>query len=206
MASPTPSVPERTGRIRLRRTAAMGVPAALAAAALVVLTAQGAIAAQFAISGIPFTVTANQLHGDGFEQYGGLDNMKPGSPNAGDTGGQEVVVVSAIRDARLASLCQSVNLGGINMVIHAGDGSTPVTAHDLVTDSSAISGDASFSHIEIGGDASDFTKGDSKGPSGDFGQQADSVTIDNLRQTNYATTAAAFTLPGLRLSFKSKGC
>ncbi len=205
MASPTPSTPERRGRVRLRRTALMGVPAAVAAAALVVLTAQGAIAAQFSISGIPFTVSAHQLKGTGFEQYGGLDNMAPGSPNAGDTGGQEVVVVSAIRDATLHNLCQSVNLGGVNMVITAGNG-TPVTAHDLVTDSSVISGDASFSNIEIGGDASTFTKGDSTGPSGDFGQQADSVTIDNLRQTNYATTAATFKLPGLHLSFKSRGC
>jgi hypothetical protein len=205
MASTTRPVPERRGRIRLRRAAVMGVPAAVAAAVLVVLTAQGAIAAQFSISGIPFTVTAKRLYGVGFEQYGGLDNMAKGSPNAGSTGGQEVVVVSAIRDAWLNQLCQSVNLGGTNMVITAGS-ATPVTAHDLVTDSSMISGDASFSGIQIGGDASTFTKGDSTGPSGDFGQQANSVTIDNLRQTNYATTAATFKLPGLHLSFKSKGC
>ena len=61
----------------------MGVPAAAAAVALVVLTAQGAIAAQFSISGMPFVVTATQLKGTGFEQYGGLDNMAPNSPNAG---------------------------------------------------------------------------------------------------------------------------
>jgi Family of unknown function (DUF6230) len=206
MATSTPSTPARRGRVRLRRTALMGVPAAAAAAVLVVLTAQGAIAAQFSISGIPFTVTATQLKGTGFEQYGGLDNMTDGSPNAGDTGGQEVVVVSAIKDATLTNLCQSVNLGGINMVINAGNGSTPVSAHDLVTDSSEIFGNASFHDIEIGGDASTFTKGDSKGPQGDFGQQANTVTINNLRQTNYATTAATFKLPGLHLSFKDEGC
>jgi Family of unknown function (DUF6230) len=205
MAPSTPSVPGLRGRVRLRRAAMMGVPAAAAAAVLVVLTAQGAIAAQFSISGMPFTVTATQLQGTGFEQYGGLDNMIPGSPNAGDTGGQEVVVVSAIKDATLTHLCQSVDLGGIDLVINAGNG-TPVSAHDLVTDSSSISGDASFKNIEIGGDASTFTKGDSKGPEGVFGQQADTVTIDNLRQDNYATTAAAFKLPGLHLGFKSKGC
>ncbi|MBY8883620.1 DUF6230 family protein [Streptomyces sp. PTM05] len=201
-----PPTTARVGRVRLRRAAIMAGPAAAAAAVLVVLTAQGAIAAQFSISGIPFTVTAKQLQGNGFEQYGGLDNMADGSPNAGDSGGQEVVVVSAIKDATLTDLCQSVNLGGINMVIRAGTGSTPVSAHDLVTDSSVISGDAGFKNIEIGGDASTFTKGDSKGPSGDFGQQADTVTIDNLRQTNYATTAATFKLPGLHLSFKNDGC
>jgi hypothetical protein len=206
MAPSTPSAPEPRGRVRLRRTALMGVPAAAAAAGLVVLTAQGAIAAQFAISGMPFTVSAEQLNGTGFEQYGGLDNMIDNSPNAGDTGGQELVMVSAIKDATLTHLCQSVDLGGINLVINAGGGSTPVSAHDLVTDSTEISGDASFGHIDIGGDASTFTKGDSKGPAGVFGQQADTVTINHLRQTNYATTAAAFKLPGLHMSFNSKGC
>ncbi len=205
MAPSTPSVTAPKGRVRLRRAALMGGPAALVAGALVVLTAQGAIAAQFSISGMPFTVTATQLQGTGFEQYGGLDNMIPNSPNAGNTGGQEVVIVSAIRDASLTHLCQSVDLGGINLVITAGN-STPVTAHDLVTDSDVVSGDASFKNIEIGGDASTFTKGDSTGPAGVFGQQADTVTINNLRQHNYATTAAAFKLPGLHLSFKSKGC
>ncbi len=204
--STTPSESERRGRVRLRRTALMGVPAAAAAAALVVLTAQGAIAAQFAISGMPFTVSADQLSGNGFEQYGGLDNMIPNSPNAGDTGGQELVMVSAIKDATLTRLCQSVDLGGINLVINAGGGAVKVTAHDLVTDSTQISGDASFGNIDIGGDASTFTKGDSKGPEGVFGQQADTVVINHLRQTNYATTAAAFKLPGLHMSFNSKGC
>ncbi len=206
MAPSTSSVPALRGRVRLRRAVLMGAPAAVAAVTLVVLTAQGAIAAQFSISGMPFTVTATQLKGTGFEQYGGLDNMIPNSPNAGTTGGQEVVIVSAIKDATLTNLCQSVDLGGINLVINAGHGSTPVSAHDLVTDSDVISGDASFKNIEIGGDASTFTKGDSKGPAGVFGQQADTVTIDNLRQRNYATTAAAFKLPGLHLGFKSKGC
>ena len=30
--------------------------------------------------------------------------------------------------------------------------------------------------------------------------------IANLRQTNYATTAGVFKLPGLKLSFSDKGC
>lgn len=39
------------------------------------------------------------------------------------------------------------------------------------------------------------------GPSGGFGQQADSVTIDNLRQNTWLTTAGSFTLPGFNLTF-----
>nr|WSZ94269.1 DUF6230 family protein [Streptomyces sp. NBC_00857] len=202
--------PERTlrrGRVRFRRAALMGVPALAAAATLVILTAQGAIAAQFAISGMPFTVTADRMEGRGFEQFGGMDNMAEGSPNAGDTGGQVLVVVSAIKTAKLTKLCQSVELGGTFLHITAGDKGTPVTATDLTTDSTVLTGNtADFDNIEIGGDASTFDKAGVKGPLGVFGQQADTVTITKLRQTNWATTAAKFRLPNLHLGFSSKGC
>ena len=203
---PAAETPTRPGRTRLRRAAVMAVPAVAVTATLMVLTAQGALAAQFSISGMPFTVTADRLQGTGFEQFGGLDNMADNSPNAGNTGGQELVVVSAIKSATLTNLCQSVDLGGINLRITAGTGSSPVSASHLTTDSTLVSGDASFNNIEIGGDASTFTKAGVAGPLGVFGQQADTVTINNLRQTNYATTAAVFTLPGLNLSFSDKAC
>ncbi|MFD7088080.1 DUF6230 family protein [Streptomyces sp. NPDC056652] len=203
----TPERAERRGRVRFRRAALMGVPAVAAAATLVILTAQGAIAAQFAISGMPFTVTADRLEGQGFEQFGGMDNMAEGSPNAGDTGGQVLVVVSAIKKAKLTKLCQSVEIGGTYLHITAGDKGTPVSATDLTTDSTVLTGkQADFENIEIGGDASTFTKAGVKGPLGVFGQQADTVTITNLRQTNWATTAAKFRLPNLHLNFSSKGC
>lgn len=80
--------PVRRGRVRLRRAAVMAVPATAIAAGLMILTAQGALGVQFAISGMPFTVTATELKGTGFEQFGGLDYMAEGSPNAGDTGGE----------------------------------------------------------------------------------------------------------------------
>ncbi|MFE4369037.1 DUF6230 family protein [Streptomyces sp. NPDC056835] len=203
----TPEEAERRGRVRFRRAALMGVPAVAAAATLGILTAQGAIAAQFAISGMPFTVTADRLEGEGFEQFGGMDNMAEGSPNAGDTGGQVLVVVSAIKKAKLTKLCQSVEIGGTYLHITAGDKGTPVSATDLTTDSTVLTGNqADFDNIEIGGDASTFTKAGVKGPLGVFGQQADTVTITNLRQTNWATTAAKFRLPNLHLNFSSKGC
>ena len=199
--------PSRQGRVRLRRFSALMLPAALAGAVLIVLTAEGAIGAQFSISGIPFVVTANQLQGTGFEQFGALDQVAPGSPNLSDTGGQAVVVVSAIQTAKLTNLCQSVSLGGIFLVLKAGSGSSPVQATNLVVDSTQLSGDASFNQIDIGQDASTMTDVPGvTGPLGDFGQQAASVTINNLRQTNYATTASTFTLPGLSMSFKNKGC
>ncbi|MFG2121277.1 DUF6230 family protein [Streptomyces sp. NPDC048710] len=197
---------ERRGRVRLRRAAVMAVPATMVAAGLAILTAQGALGVQFAISGMPFTVTATELNGTGFEQFGGLDNMADGSPNAGDTGGQVLIVTSAIKNATLTKLCQSVDLGGTNLKITAGRGEQKVTASDLTTDSTELSGDAAFNNIEIGNDASTLTKANAKGPIGVFSQQADTVHIGNLRQTNYATTAGVFKLPGLKLSFSDSGC
>ncbi|GGV71759.1 MULTISPECIES: DUF6230 family protein [Streptomyces] len=197
---------ERRGRVRLRRAAVMAVPATLAAAGLAVLTAEGALGVQFAISGMPFTVTASELNGTGFEQFGSLDTMAEDSPNAGDTGGQVLVVTSAIKNATLTKLCQSVDLGGTNLLITAGGGAKKVQATDLTTDSTELSGDAAFDNIEIGNDASTLTKAGVQGPKGVFSQQADTVHIANLRQTNYATTAGVFKLPGLRLRFSDTGC
>ncbi|WP_031486900.1 DUF6230 family protein [Streptomyces bicolor] len=206
----TPENPEsgstRRGRVRARRVAVMAVPATLVAGTLAVLTAEGALGVQFAISGMPFTVTATELNGTGFEQFGGLDHMAPGSPNEGDTGGQVLVVTSAIKNATLTKLCQSVDLGGTNLLITAGAGKDKVTATDLTTDSTELSGDAAFGNIEIGNDASTLTKAGVKGPIGVFSQQADTVFIKDLRQTNYATTAGVFKLPGLKLRFSSSGC
>ncbi|MDQ0954961.1 hypothetical protein QFZ24_008884 [Streptomyces phaeochromogenes] len=204
--SESPEGSERRGRVRLRRAAVMAVPATAVAAGLMILTAQGALGVQFAISGMPFTVTATNLDGEGFAQFGGLDQMAPGSPNEGDTGGQVLVVVSAIKKATLTKLCQSVDLGGTNLLIRAGEGKTPVSAVNLTTDSTELSGDAAFDNIEIGNDASTLDKSHTRGPKGVFSQQADTVHIANLRQTNYATTAAVFKLPGLKLSFSDKGC
>ncbi|MGW4225961.1 DUF6230 family protein [Streptomyces bauhiniae] len=204
--APEPAGGVRRGRVRYRRAAVLAIPATLVAAGLAILTAQGALGVQFAISGMPFTVTATDLNGTGFEQFGGLDNMADGSPNAGDTGGQVLVVTSAIKNATLTKLCQSVDLGGTNLLIKAGQGEKKVTATDLTTDSTELSGDAAFDNIEIGNDASTLNKANAKGPIGVFSQQADTVHIANLRQTNYATTAGVFKLPGLKLGFSDSGC
>ena len=194
------------GGVRWRRFAAIFTVATSMAVALITLTAQGVLAAQFSISGMPFTVTSTQLSGTGFEQFAVLDTMVPGSPNEGDTGGQVLVVTSAIKNATLTKLCQSVDLGGTNLLITAGSGADKVTASDLTTDSTELSGDAAFNNIEIGNDASTLTKAGVKGPIGVFSQQADTVRIANLRQTNYATTAGVFKLPGLKLRFSGSGC
>jgi hypothetical protein len=200
MASSENSTPEGQGRVRWRRFAVIMVPALAAAGALAVLTAQSVLAVSFSISGTPFTVTATQLKGQGFEQFGILDTSVvsdlPGHTN------QIVLTANAIRSATLSHLCQAVTLGGLTLRITAGDGSQPVSATDLVVDADQLSGDATFTNIHIGQDASTLTEVPGiKGPAGDFAQQADSVTINNLYQHAYATTAGVFKLPGFSLRF-----
>lgn len=203
----TTEVARARGGIRWKRFAGMLSITGALAAGLVVLTAQGVLAAQFSISGMPFVVTADRLDGTGFEQYATIDHMIENSPNEGDTGGQVVVIVSAIDSAKLTNLCQSVSLGGKFLKITAGNGKDPVSAKTLIVDSDLISGDTTFNKINIGQDASTLDQVPGvKGGEGVFGQQADTVQIVNLRQNNYATTAATFKLPHLRMTFTDDGC
>ncbi|MEE1757944.1 MULTISPECIES: DUF6230 family protein [unclassified Streptomyces] len=201
-----PEASGRRGRVRLKRAAVMAVPATAVAAGLMIMTAQGALGVQFAISGMPFVVTADKLDGEGFAQFGALDHMIENSPNEGDTGGQVLVVTSVVKNGKLTNLCQSVDLGGIQLVLTAGNKGTPVSVKNLAIDSDDISGDASFNNIEIGRDSSTFDKVDQKGQPGVYGQQADSVVITDLYQHNYAATAAVFKLPDLHMRFESEGC
>ncbi|GIF22063.1 hypothetical protein BJ973_002390 [Actinoplanes tereljensis] len=201
------------GGVRWRRFAVMFGLTGVATAGLMALTAQGVLAANFSISGMPFVVAADELNGQGFEQFATLDTTREGNPNLADEGGQKVLIVSAINTATLTKLCQSVSLGGAYLKITAGDAGTPVSAKALVVDSDQINGNADFTNIEVGGDAGLFNKvknpntgEDVVGPDYVFGQQADAVQIKNLWQNNYATTAAKFTLPHLRMSFSSTGC
>ncbi|NES15017.1 MULTISPECIES: DUF6230 family protein [Micromonospora] len=198
--------PPQSG-VRWRRFAVTFGTVAVGAAGMIALTAQGALGAQFAISGMPFTVTADRLDGTGFEQFATIDHMIENSPNEGDTGGQVLVMVSAIDRAQLTNLCQSISLGGINLRITAGTGNKPVTARTLVVDGDEVAGNASFNKINVGQDASTLDQVPGvRGNPGVFSQQADTVTITNLRQNNYATTAAVFTLPNLHMSFSSNEC
>lgn len=176
------------GRTRWRRFAALLVPATAVAGAIVFGMANGAIAASFAVSGQTFKVSASRLEGDGFVQYGGFAREKNGNTHP--------VAVSGISEAELYDLCQSVKIPNLPVVltINAGGGGDPATAKDLLIDMTKLEGDATFTKIDIGVDASDIG-----GAAGSFGQKADHVTITGLRQTAWSTSAGTFTLKGLRL-------
>src|SRR5260221_6859287 len=130
------------GRTRWGRCAVALVPALGVAGLLVVLTAQSLLAVSFSLSGTPFVVTARELRGQGFEQFGVLDhsvlNVLPGHAN------QIVLTANAIRSATLTDLCQSVTLFGLTLRITAGTGGRPVQATGLVVDADRLSGNARF--------------------------------------------------------------
>lgn len=190
------------GRVRWRRFAVLTLPAVAVTAGLGIALAQGALAASFAVSGQQFKVSATSLEGEGFAQYGSVDvNAR-----------EELipVAVTAIKEAKLHSLCQSVVtslpvIGDISLNLTAGQ-KTPVEAGNLFVDATQLSGDAVFSNIEIGRDASTLDKGpaEAKGMQDLFAQQADTVSITNLQQTAWATNAGTFKLSGLKMNI-SKG-
>jgi Family of unknown function (DUF6230) len=188
------------GHTRWRRFTLVMLPALALAALLIVLTSQSVLAVSFSLSGTPFVVTAKELRGQGFEQFGVIDHSKvsnlPGHTN------RIVLAANAIRTATLTDLCQSVSIFGVTMRITAGTGGTPVRGTDLVVDADQLSGDASFTRINIGQDASTLNQVPGvQGSAGSFGMQAVTVTITHLHQHAFATTAGTFTLPGFNLSF-----
>jgi hypothetical protein len=186
------------GRVKWRRFAIVAVPGALIAAALIALTAQGAIASSISVSGEEYLITATKLTGTGFEQYGGTI---PGAA------GSEPVIISAIHNATLTNLCQTVTIGPITLHLTAGGGGNPVQAENLIVDAAGQTGsEATFHNISIGLDAGTLNEDPgAAGSSGGFGQQADSMEIDNLVQHTWLTTAGTFTLPDLSLGFGG-GC
>jgi hypothetical protein len=191
------------GRTHWKRFAAVVVPTTAAAGALTLMMANGALAASFAVSGQSFKLRADKLVGTGFEQIPGLDHQSNGTLHP--------VSVSIIGHADVTNLCQSVAvpapfLGSVTLTLKA---SGPVTAENLVVDAETLSGNAEFKNIVIGQDSGtlDAIKGydEPAEVNGLFGQQAESVTINDLRQTAWATTAGTFKLDGLNLSLKVKG-
>ncbi|GAA5197230.1 DUF6230 family protein [Rugosimonospora acidiphila] len=196
------------GRTRWRRFAAVMVPAVAAASLLVVGIANGAIPASFAVSGSEFKVSADELDGTGFVQYGGFVSqaggriLPNGLPDPTDSK-NHAVAVSGIHEASLTKLCQSVVVPGtgISLVIHAGGNGTAATAENLLIDLTQLNGDASFGNITIGQDASTLDEGQpgAKGLPGFFGQQADTVKITHLTQIAWSTSAGTFNLNGLDL-------
>ncbi|MCD0451289.1 DUF6230 family protein [Actinocorallia sp. API 0066] len=193
------SASPETGKVNWKRFSLMMVPASIVVGAFGVATASGALASSFAVSGSSFKITADRLEGKGFVQFGRVIQPYGKGPTP--------VAVSGIAEAKIFNMCQSVALGPFALRLTAGNSRAPVTARNLVLDVEELSGDATFTNIQIGRDASTLDaagKIRSHQP-GMFGQQADTVVINNLSQTAWTTTAGVFKLPNLKLGFGGSG-
>ncbi|GAA3296078.1 DUF6230 family protein [Streptomyces cinereospinus] len=201
------------GGTRWKRFAVVMVPSVAATAFIGVALAQGALAASFSVSGQSFKVTAKELNGTGFSQYG-----------ASETGytltGKEVhhpVAVSVFDTARIEQMCQSVVTPGIPFIgtvtlrLTAGestDEKEQVTADNLYIDIADLDANATFTNMDIGVAAGDINRGpgmnraeigqQKANPFG-FAQQAETARLTDVKQTAWATTAGTFTLPGLKM-------
>lgn len=198
MAMSDSSTSPQYGRVRWRRFGLVMLPAVIVAAVLISLTAKGAVAASFAVSGQQFTVTASKLNGTGFEQFGSSYKQSDGQSHP--------VAVSVIRSATLSNMCQSVKVLGVTLRITAGSGSTPVTAQNLVVGATDLSGNATFKNISVGQDASTLDQAGDTGQAGTFGQQASGVSITDVHQVAWTTTAGTFRLPGFHLQVGGAAC
>ena len=203
------------GGTRWKRFAVVMVPSVAATACIGVALAQGALAASFSVSGQSFKVKASQLEGTGFSQYGAIDS---GYTLSGEKT-IHPVAVSAFNSAEITNMCQSVVtpnipiLGSVTLRLEAGGGGTPVKAENLFIDVEDLEANATFRGIDIGVAAGSFTKGPKvkadeinqkqANPYG-FGQQAESATLTDVKQTAWATTAGTLKLSGLSMKL-SKG-
>ncbi|GAB3452010.1 DUF6230 family protein [Streptomonospora sediminis] len=191
--------PRASGGTAWKRFGLALIPALGAAAVLVGMTAQGTLAASFAVSGESFKVSADQLKGTGFAQFGDVATSADGTGHP--------VAISVIDDVELSNLCQSVLMdtpvGEVTLLVNAGQGDQPATAKNMVIDVQQLSGDAKFTEMEIGRDASTVENATGEtGKSGAFGQQADTIKIDGLKQTAWSVNAGTFSLTGLHLGMK----
>jgi hypothetical protein len=192
------------GRTSWTLTAIVLVPTLLLSGVVAVGIATGlvpvslAISAQAAsLSGQRIQVAADRLEGTQFTQYVVVDRTTKGSFPEGASG---------IKSADLHNLCQSVvtrmpGFGDVTLLIKAGGGGKPVHASRLVVDTDDLTGDALFTNVTMGQDASTLS-GVKNGPKGVVGQQADKISIDNLRQQTRSISADSFRLSGLQLTVK----
>jgi hypothetical protein len=186
------------GRTSWRRLGLVMVPTVVAAGALTVAMANGAIAASFAVSGQQFKLTASEIRGSGFVNYGTVLNADQPTAKAGPI----PAAISAFKTATITNLCQSVvthlpGIGDVTLTIKAGAGKDAVSATDLTIAMQQLNaGTATFSHINIGQDAGTLagSADGAIGTPGMFGQQAESAVLDDVRQVANSTNAGSFEL------------
>jgi Family of unknown function (DUF6230) len=199
------------GRTRWWRFAAVVVPATIAMIAMMGGIASGLAPVALNVSGQTAMLSADKLDATGFTLFPGFVQKKDGT--------RIPVAASQIRSADLTNLCQSVKvpIGGgrtVTLFIRAGrEAGKPAHAERLLIAFDYQAGDATFTNIRIGTDASALTKGGPwpsdlpppVGLEGQFGQEADRAVIEGLNQRFYSTFAGEFRLTGLTVNLKFDG-
>ena len=191
----------RRGRTNWKRAGLGAVAVTLMSGGMLAAIGEGALAASFAISSQKFKISATTMDATGFVNYGWIDQKADSSAAP--------VAIAAMKRAELKNLCQSVLttlpiVGDVTLRLTAG-ADRPAVGQNMTVDMEQMDGDAAFNAIEIGRDASTLNKGPAgaQGLQGLFGQQADTLHVDNLKQTAWATTAGTFTLPGLSMKIST---
>jgi hypothetical protein len=187
----------RSRRIDRRRFALASLVATLLAAGTVATTTAAELPVSFAVAGSPFTVTAHRLEATGATQFASFRRDGAGTRHA--------AAVVGIRSARISGLCQSAvartPLGTVTLVIRSGS-DEPVRAEDMVLDLTRLTGDMAFGSVEMGRDAATLDSSGVTGPAGTYGQQARTLTIDDLRLNAWSLTAGTFSLSDAGMSVR----
>lgn len=194
------------GKTRWRRFTILFAPALAVIALMVYGVMTGVVAVSFAMSGMPFKLSASNMSGTGFVQYAYVDpvtNADAQIPAASRNGNYVADTVTVLQTASISDLhqtvCGSLPTGGALLVtIDAGRNGNPATATGLVVNAPLMTAtDATFSGINIGQDAGTAL---GTGANGAFSQTASHVSINGLNQLAVGTTAGTFVLTGLNLS------
>ncbi|GGL91467.1 hypothetical protein GCM10010129_38990 [Streptomyces fumigatiscleroticus] len=176
------------GRTSWRRFAVAVTCALALAAGTVATTTAASIPVSFAVAGSPFSVTARRLEADHAVQFASFREDASGR--------HRPVAVVGIRQADIRNLCQSAvahtPLGTVTLQIRAGH-ARPVRASGLALDLARLEGDMTFRSVEMGRDAATL-EGGLTGPAGSYGQQAQTLTIENMRLRAWSLTAGVFAL------------
>ncbi|MDK9500193.1 DUF6230 family protein [Streptomyces katrae] len=190
------------GRVDWRRSALVALPAAALVGVLGVVTAQGALAASFAVSGTSFQVSSSKLSSKGLASYVHTDRSVDGKGHP--------VALLGIGDATLTDICQSAEvdtpLGKVVFKLTAGGPAGNVTASNLVIDGEDLDGDATFGTAQIGRDASTLDQVDGvRGEPGKFGLQAGDIEVVGVKSHAWSATGGNFRLKGMKLDVSMDG-
>ncbi|MER7760114.1 DUF6230 family protein [Streptomyces sp. NPDC097619] len=190
------------GRVHWKKAACAAVPALVVAAGMALMTAQGALAASFAVSGTTFQVSSGRLTADGLSSYVTTDRSVDGR-------GRPAALLG-LGDAVLSDICQSARIatpvGRVVFRLTAGGPAGEVTASSLIIDGEDLTGDARFGSAEIGRDASTLDRVPGiAGEAGKFGLQAGRVEVTGVRSNAWAATGGNFRLKGLRVEVGLNG-